>query len=68
MTQTAVCEVLKVNQPAVAELERRMDRYVSTLRAYIEAMGGRLNIAAEFPQGSVVITNYSDAGEDANAC
>ena len=45
-----------------------MDRYVSTLRAYIEAMGGRLNIAAEFPQGSVVITNYSDAGEDANAC
>ena len=67
-TRKAVCEVLKVNQPAVAELERRMDMYVSTLRAYIEAMGGRLNIIAEFPQGSVVITNYSDAGEDANAC
>lgn len=68
MTQTAVCEVLKVNQPAVTELERRMDMYVSTLRAYIEAMGGRLNIIAESSQGSVVITNYSDAGEDANAC
>ena len=48
MTQKAVGEVLKVNQPAVAKLERRADMYVSNLRAYIEAMGGRLNIVAEF--------------------
>ena len=41
--------------------------YVSNLRSYIEAMGGRLNIVAEFPQGSVVITNFSDAGEDGGA-
>ena len=39
--------------------------YVSNLRAYIEAMGGRLNIIAEFPQGSVVITNFSNADEEA---
>ena len=39
--------------------------YVSNLRAYIEAMGGRLNIVAEFPQGSVVITNFSNAGKEA---
>ena len=61
MTQKAVGKVLKVNQPAVAKLERRTDMYVSNLRAYIEAMGGRLNIVAEFPQGSVAITNFSDA-------
>ena len=67
MTQKAVCEVFKVNQPTVAELERRTDMYVSNLRAYIEAMGGRLNIVAEFPQGSVVITNFSGAGEEADA-
>ena len=65
MTQKAVGDVLNVNQPAVAKLERRADMYVSNLRAYIEAMGGRLNIVAEFPQGSVVITNFSDAGEEA---
>ena len=65
MTQRAVGEVLKVNQPAVAKLERRADMYVSNLRAYIEAMGGRLNIVAEFPQGSVVITNFADADEEA---
>ena len=64
MTQKAVGDVLNVNQPAVAKLERRADMYVSNLRAYIEAMGGRLNIVAEFPQGSVVITNFSDAGEE----
>ena len=68
MTQKAVGDVLNVNQPAVAKLERRADMYVSNLRAYIEAMGGRLNIVAEFPQGSVVITNFSDAGEEENAC
>ena len=61
MTQKAIGEELKVNQPAVAKLERRADMYVSNLRAYIEAMGGRLTIVAEFPQGRVVITNFSDA-------
>ena len=64
LTQKAVGEVLKVNQPAVAKLERRADMYVSNLRSYIEAMGGRLSIVAEFPQGSVVITNFSNAGEE----
>ena len=67
MTQKAVGDALKVKQPAVAKLERRTDMYVSNLRAYIEAMGGRLNIVAEFPQGSVVITNFSEAGEDGGA-
>ncbi len=67
MTQKAVGEALKVNQPAVAKLERRTDMYVSNLRAYIEAMGGRLNITAEFPQGRVAITNFSNAGEDEQA-
>ena len=64
MTQEAVGASLRVKQPAVAKLERRTDMYVSNLRSYIEAMGGTLNIVAEFPQGSVVITNFSEAGED----
>ena len=49
--------------PAVAKLERRTDMYVSNLRAYIEAMGGRLNIVAEFPQGDITITNFSDVDD-----
>ena len=60
MTQKALGEALNVKQPAVAKLERRADMYVSNLRAYIEAVGGRLNIVAEFPQGAVTITNFSE--------
>ena len=66
MTQKAVGKTLHVNQPAIAKLERRADMYVSNLRAYIEAMGGRLNIIAEFPQGAVTITNFSDLDEAEN--
>jgi predicted XRE-type DNA-binding protein len=64
MTQKAIGEALNVNQPAVAKLERRADMYVSNLRAYIEAMGGKLNIVAEFPQGDVTITNFADQTTD----
>ena len=63
MTQKAIGEALNVNQPAVAKLERRTDMYVSNLRAYIEALGGNLSIVAQFPQGDVAITNFSDAAE-----
>ena len=64
MTQEAVGEALNVNQPAVAKLERRTDMYVSNLRAFIEAMGGKLNIVAEFPQGNVTITNFAEQPAD----
>ena len=67
MTRKAVGEMLEVNQPAVAKLERWADMYVSNLRACIEAMGGRLSIVAEFSQGSVIITNFSDTGEETKA-
>lgn len=64
MTQKALSDALNVNQPAVAKLERRADMYVSNLRSYIEAMGGRLRIIAEFPEGDIQITNFSEAGEE----
>ena len=67
MTQKALGEALNVNQPAVAKLERRTDMYVSNLRAYIEAMGGRLNIVAEFSQGDITITNFSDVDDGPQA-
>ncbi len=54
-----------VQQPAVSKLERRTNMmYVSNIRSYIEAMGGRLDIVARFPQSSVAITNFSEVGED----
>ena len=60
LTQRDMAEILKVNQPAVSKLEQRADVYVSSLRSYIEAVGGNLKIVAEFPEGEVTITNFSD--------
>ncbi len=64
LTQRDMAKLLKVNQPAVSKLEHRADVYVSSLRSYIEAVGGKLKIVAEFPEGEVAITNFSHVGED----
>ena len=67
MTRKAIGKALNVKQPAVAKLERRTDMYVSNLRAYIEAVGGSLNIVAQFPQGDVTITSFSEADQETPA-
>ena len=63
LTQRDMAKLLKVNQPAVSKLEQRADVYVSSLRSYIEAVGGKLRIVSEFPEGEEAITNFSDVGE-----
>jgi ribosome-binding protein aMBF1 (putative translation factor) len=59
LSQQVLARLLKVQQPAIAKLERRTDMYISTLRSHIEAMGGELDIVARFPDGTVRITNFS---------
>ena len=63
LTQRDMAKLLKVNQPAVSKMEQRADVYVSSLRSYIEAVGGKLKIVAEFPEGEIAITNFSEVGE-----
>jgi DNA-binding XRE family transcriptional regulator len=60
LTQSNLAQVLGVNQSAVSKLEKRTDMYLSTLRSYIEAMGGTLDIQAVFPEGSVRIDMLGD--------
>ena len=67
LTQRDLANMLRVNQPAISKLEQRTDVYVSSLRAYIEAVGGKLKIVAEFPEGEVAITNFSEVGEAEDA-
>ncbi len=57
-SQAAVAEKLHIKQAAVSKLERRTDMYLSTLRGYIEAMGGELEIIARFPGQTVRITQF----------
>ncbi|MFI4986249.1 MAG: XRE family transcriptional regulator [Alphaproteobacteria bacterium] len=47
--QTGVAGKLKTNQAAVSKLEQRNDMLISTLRSYVEAIGGSLKITAELP-------------------
>ena len=60
LSQKMLAEVLHVQQPSIAKLERRTDMYLSTLRSHIEAMGGELDVIARFPDGAVKISNFSD--------
>lgn len=64
LTQRELAERLQVNQPAVAKLEQRTDMYISSLRSYIESIGGQLRIVASFPAGDVDVTNFSGVTEE----
>jgi transcriptional regulator with XRE-family HTH domain len=57
-SQVEMAEKLHIKQAAVSKLERRTDMYLSTLRSYIEAMGGKLEIVARFPNQAVRITQF----------
>ena len=49
LAQQRVAETLGIGQDGVSRLEKRSDLLISTLRSYVEAMGGRLSLIAEFP-------------------
>lgn len=49
LTQAHMAETLKIGQDNVSRIEKRSDLLISTLRSFVEAMGGHLNLVAEFP-------------------
>ena len=66
MTQVRMAEVLGIGQDGVSRLEKRSDLLLSTLRSYVEAMGGKLQLVAEFPdRPPVVLSGVADVEEDA---
>lgn len=60
LSQKMLAEILHVQQPAIAKIEKRTDMYISTLRSHIEALGGELEVVARFPDGAVKISNFSE--------
>jgi hypothetical protein len=54
LTQNQLAADLHVGQASIAKLERRTDMYLSTLRRFVEAMGGELEIVARFPDQQLV--------------
>jgi hypothetical protein len=53
LTQEHLSTLLGVQQSAISKLERRADMYVSTLRHFIEAMGGQ-----RFPTATSALPNF----------
>jgi DNA-binding XRE family transcriptional regulator len=58
MTQVALAQTLGVNQGEVSKIEHRTDVYLSTLAGYVEALGGRLEIRAVFPDREMRISQF----------
>ncbi len=60
LTQEDIAKILGNRQAAVSKIERRTDMHVSTLRRYVEALGGELEIIAHFPEGDVRISQFKE--------
>ncbi len=60
MTQVNLAQILEVQHGEISKIEKRTDMYISTLRSYIEAMGGTLELRAVFPDGAILIKNFQE--------
>ena len=57
-SQRKLAEDLGIKQPSLSKLEHQSDIQVSTLQRIVEALGGKLEVIARFPQGDVFIRQY----------
>lgn len=55
LTQTQLADILNIRQATIARMEKRNDLMLSTLRSYVEAMGGKLSLTVEFPDHPPVV-------------
>src|SRR5438876_5165473 len=58
LTQTRVAKTLGITQDSVSRLEKRSDLLLSTLRKTVKAMGGDVQIVAQFPDRSPVLLSH----------
>jgi DNA-binding XRE family transcriptional regulator len=57
-TQVDLALALGVGQDAISRLEQRSDMLLSTLRLYIESLGGKLQLVAQFPGRPPVLLDH----------
>ena len=57
-TQEDLAAALGVGQDTISRLEKRSDMLLSTLRHYVESMGGKLELVAQFPNRPPVVIDH----------
>lgn len=63
MTQVTLASAMGVSQAQITKVEHQADLYVSTLRRFVEAMGGELELVARFPDGESVGVSLAESHE-----
>jgi len=63
-TQQDLAAALGVGQDTISRLEKRSDMLLSTMRRYVEAMGGSLELVAQFPNRPPVVIDHLMAAHD----
>jgi DNA-binding XRE family transcriptional regulator len=48
--QSEIASTLNIKQPSVSKIEKQADMYLSTLRSYVEAIGGELELFVKLPK------------------
>jgi len=64
LTQAKLSKKLKIGQEGVSRIEKRSDLYISTLRSYVEGVGGKLKLVVELPDRNPVILSGLGENED----
>ncbi|HEV8613324.1 MAG TPA: helix-turn-helix transcriptional regulator [Gemmatimonadales bacterium] len=65
MTQEKLAAMLGIKQESVSNLEKRSDMLLSTLREYVEALGGELQLLVKFPdRPPVALKGFSEAATE----
>jgi transcriptional regulator with XRE-family HTH domain len=65
LTQQKVAKSLRIGQEGVSKIEKRSDLLISTLRDFVQAMGGHLSLVVEFPDRQpVILSGIAEFAED----
>ena len=63
--QADIATALNIKQPSVSKIEKQADLYLSTLRRYVEAIGGQLELTVKLPRRPALrLQHLGDAGAD----
>ncbi len=60
LSQLEMAEKLKTTQSSISRLERQADMYLSTLREYVEASGGKLELIARYRDTEIRLVHFAD--------